>query len=107
MAATKSLAHGEVPAVAVGQLRAVPFDVVLATNDYLTGGISFSEMLPFSELLGASVIAQTAVGYVPAVIVANKKLMLFEQDAGGALAEVGNGSSTAVTIRLLAFGIGL
>lgn len=92
-------------AVSVGSLRAVVFDVVLATNEYLTDGIDFSAQLPYGTFVGAAVIDQSGAAYVPQVSRANKKLLLYRQDGStGVLVQVANASSTAVTVRLLAFG---
>ena len=102
-------------AVALGNVRARIVNVALALNDYVTGGIAVSAAsVSLNELYGAVVIGQdgTAVGYVPVWDAVNNKILLFQNvnpaAAGGAdvvLNQVGNGASTAITLRLLVFGV--
>jgi len=107
MTVTRNLSDGRLPNVAVGQLRGRIHDIALATNDYATGGIAVTAAnVGLNEIIGAVVLGQvaTTTGYVPVWDQTAKKVMFFEQDAGGALAEVANGSSTAITVRLLVLG---
>lgn len=90
-----------------GQLRATIFDVVLATNDYVTNGIDLSSFLPSGDFVGAVILGTTGAGagvgaLRPHINITTKKLMLFEGAAGDD-AEEGNGASDAVTVRVLAF----
>lgn len=92
-----------------GGLRVTIFDVVLATNDYVSDGISLASLVPGgTTLVGAVVLGQvgTLVGYVPVVDITNSKIALFESGtADAALDQVDNGASTAVTVRVAVWSV--
>jgi|FLYL01.1.fsa_nt_gi hypothetical protein len=108
MAVTKTNALPQ-QQVTLGTIKGVIRDIALAANDYVTGGISFADQHPFSELLGAVPIGQSGngAGYHVVVDIANEKVRFFEEEsvaAGGPLLEVANGAGVAVTVRLLILG---
>lgn len=105
MAATVTVTNPQEAFQAIGSLRAAIITVTLATNDYVTGGIDFSALLPAGEFLGAAVLSSTGAGNVvqiPVVDVTNKKLLLMI-GAAGVNVQAANGSSTAQVVRLLTF----
>lgn len=109
---TVSVTRVEPSHQSIGSLHAEVIDLALAANDYVTGGIAISSYIS-GTAIGALVLAQTQatpVGYSVVFDEADSKVMLFEQTdpaaAGGAntaLVEVTNGSSSAITLRLLVF----
>lgn len=108
MAVTKTNALAQ-QQVTLGTVKGVVCDIALAANDYVTGGISFADQHPFSELVGAVALGASGngAGYHVAVDIANEKVRLFEEEsvaAGGPLVEVANGAGVATTVRLLILG---
>lgn len=105
MAATVTYPAGQQTYQSIGSLLATVIDVTLATNDYVTGGIDFSSLLPGGkDFIGAVVISSTGAGAVvqiPSVDKTNKKLQLVIGTAG-VNTEAANGTSTAQVVRLLA-----
>ena len=103
MTASISVPFSQVQYESLGSLKGTIVDVVLATNDYVTGGIDVSSVTPSGDVVGAVVLKNTGAGAVtqiPSFDATNKKLQLVKGTAG-ANAEVSNGTSDAQTVRIL------
>lgn len=105
MTAALTIPNEQIAYQFLGNLRGAIITVTLAANDYVTGGIDLSTVLPSSgPLHGAIVLESSGAGgltQIPVIDRANKKLVLLKGTAG-ANAEVSNGSSDAQVVRILA-----
>jgi hypothetical protein len=103
MAATVTTPAPQTSQQSIGSLHGTVIRVTLATNDYVTGGIDLSSLIPSGSLIGGIILQSTGAGAVvqiPVFDVATKKLLLMI-GAAGVNVQAANGSSTAQVVDIL------
>ncbi len=102
MAATVTVPNPQVSEQSLGSLHGKIVRVTLATNDYVTDGISVSSFVT-GTLVGGIILNSTGAGAVvqtPVFDVPTKKLLLMI-GAAGVNVQAANGSSTAQVVDIL------